>query len=325
VPAASRSLRAVRARRIHRARRDARIHRAAPARAAPSSRTGAVVESFALKAVVFKKYGPPDVLRLREVPKPVPADGEILVRVHATTVSSGDARLRALRVPRGLKLPVRVSRGFFGPRQPILGFDLAGEVEDAGRSVETFMPGDRVIGSVGFQLGCHAEYRCLPAGGTIAAIPDGIGYDEAVAACFGGATALYFLERGNLRRGERIVVNGASGAVGTMAVQLAKHVDAEVTGVCSARNVELVRSLGADHVVDYGADDFTRNGETYDVIMDTVGNAPYARVRGSLKPGGRFLMVIGDLVRWFGVASSKQSSARPPRTRISSPRRPFVG
>ncbi len=200
-------------------------------------------------------------------------------------------------MPRGVKLPVRVSRGFLGPRQPILGFDLAGEIEDAGRSVETFGPGDRVIGSVGFELGCHAEYRCLPAGGAIAAIPDGIGYDEAVAVCFGGATALYFLERGNLQRGDRILVNGASGAVGTMAGQLAKHFGAEVTGVCSARNVELVRSLGADHVVDYASADFTRNGETYDVIMDTVGNAPYARVKASLKPEGRFLMVIGDLVQ----------------------------
>jgi NADPH:quinone reductase-like Zn-dependent oxidoreductase len=225
----------------------------------------------------------------------VPADDEVLVRVHATTVSSGDARLRGLRVPRGLGLPVRISRGFFGPRQPILGFDLAGEIEDVGRGVETLTPGDRVIGSRGFELACHAEYRCVPAGGAIAAIPDGIGYVDAVAVCFGGATALYFLERGSLRPDERILVNGASGAVGTMAVQLAKHVGAEVTGVCSAQNVELVASLGADHVIDYSRADFAENGETYDVIMDTVGNAPYARVKASLSPEGRFLMVIGNL------------------------------
>ncbi len=250
-----------------------------------------------MKAIVFERYGPPEVLQMREVPKPVPTDNEILVAIHATTVNSGDARMRALRVPRGLSLPVRFTLGFFGPKQPILGFDLAGEVEAAGRSVTKFKPGDRVIGSAGFKFGCHAEYRCLPEDGAVALIPDGLGYEEAVALCFGGSTALHFLRRGNLQRGEKILVNGASGAVGTMAVQLAKHFGAEVTGVCSTRNLELVTSLGADHVIDYTREDFSQNGETFDVIMDTVGNAPFSRARRSLKPEGRFLMVIGDLMQ----------------------------
>jgi NADPH:quinone reductase-like Zn-dependent oxidoreductase len=152
-----------------------------------------------------------------------------------------------------------------------------------------------VVGSTGFTFGCHAEYRCLPEAGAVALIPDGLDYQSAAALCFGGSTALHFLRRGNVQRGERLLVNGASGAVGSMAVQLGKHLGAEVTGVCSARNAGLVTSLGADHVIDYAAEDFARNGERYDVVMDTVGNAPFSRVRGSLTPGGRFLMVIGDL------------------------------
>jgi NADPH:quinone reductase-like Zn-dependent oxidoreductase len=210
-------------------------------------------------------------------------------------VNSGDARLRALRVPRGLGLLVRLSTGFSGPRQPISGFDLAGEVEAVGSNVTRYEPGDRVIGSPGFKLACHAEYRCLPEDGAVAVIPDGRGYEESVALCFGGCTALYFLRRGNLRAGEKILVNGASGAVGTMTVQLAKHFGAEVTGVCSTPNLELVESLGADRVIDYTRDDFSETDERYDVIMDTVGNAPYSRAKRSLKPDGRFLMVIGDL------------------------------
>ena len=250
-----------------------------------------------MKTIAFERYGPPEVLQIREVAKPVPMDNEILVAIHATTVNSGDTRIRALRVPRGLSLPVRLTLGFFGPKQPVLGFELAGEVEVVGRNVRKFKPGDRVIGSPGFKFGCHAEYRCLPEDGAVALIPDSRSYEEAVALCFGGSTALHFLRRGNLQRGEKILINGASGAVGTMAVQLAKHFGAEVTGVCSTRNLELVKSLGADHVIDYAKEDFSQSGETYDVIMDTVGNAPFSRARRSLKPGGRFLMVIGDLLQ----------------------------
>ena len=250
-----------------------------------------------MKAVVFERYGAPEILHLKEVATPAPRDDELLIGIRVTTVNSGDARVRALRVPRGLNLPARLSLGFFGPKQPVLGFELAGEVEIVGKKVTRFQPGDRVIGSAGFELGCHAEYRCLPAAGVVALIPDSLSYEEAVALCFGGMTALYFFRRGDLKRGEKLLINGASGAVGTMAVQIAKHLGAEVTGVCSTRNVELVKSLGADLVIDYTEEDFTRNGQTYDVIMDNVGNAPFSRAMGSLKPGGRFLMVIGNLVQ----------------------------
>jgi NADPH:quinone reductase-like Zn-dependent oxidoreductase len=248
-----------------------------------------------VKAVVVERYGPPEVLRLTEVPKPAPADDEILVRVHATTVNSGDTRVRALRVPRGFKLPTRLRLGIRRPRQPILGFELAGEIEAVGARVKKYAAGDRVIGSAGFAFGCYAEYRCLAEDAAVAVIPEGLGYEEAVSLSFGGTTAHYFLQRGELERGETILVNGASGAVGTMAVQLAKRLGAEVTGVCSTANLDLVRSLGADQVVDYTTEDFTRSGVTYDVVMDTVGNAPYSRVRASLKRDGRYLMVIGNL------------------------------
>ena len=250
---------------------------------------------MSLKAVVCERYGPPEVLRIRDVAKPVPKDDEVLIRVHATTVNSGDVRIRGLRVPRGLGLLMRLRLGFSGPRQPILGLDLAGEVEAVGSGVTKFKRGDRVIASRGFDLGCHAEYRTVPQDGAIARVPDGLRYEQAVALCFGGTTALAFFRQGNLQSGEKVLINGASGAVGTAAVQIAKHMGAEVTGVCSAANAELVKSLGADHVIDYAKQDFTKSGETYDVIMDNHGNAPYSRVKGSLRPGGRFLMVIGEL------------------------------
>ena len=258
-----------------------------------------------MRAAVCDRYGPPEVVQIKEVPRPAPADDEILVRVRATTVNSGDARVRALRVPRGLRLPARLRLGVLRPRQPILGLDLAGEVEAIGARVTRFQPGDRVVGSSGFRLGCHAEFRCLHESGAVVPIPARLAYEDAVALCFGGSTALYFLQRGELARGERILVNGASGAVGTMAVQLARHLGAEVTGVCSARNLELVRSLGADHVVDYAERDFCEGNETYDAVMDTVGNAPYARVRRVLRPGGRFLMVVGDLPQMLAAGFRK--------------------
>jgi NADPH:quinone reductase-like Zn-dependent oxidoreductase len=227
-----------------------------------------------------------------------------LVKVLATTVNSGDTRVRALRVPRGLRLPMRLRLGFTKPKNPILGFECAGQVEAVGARVTRFQPGDRVVASREFDFGCHAEYLTVAERGVIAAIPENMSYRDAVALCFGGTTALHFFKVANLAAGETVLINGASGAVGTMAVQLAKHFGAEVTGVCSGANADLVTSLGADHVIDYTVGDFTRNGERYDVIMDTHGNAPYARVKASLEPGGRFLMVVGDLGQM--IASSWQ-------------------
>jgi NADPH:quinone reductase-like Zn-dependent oxidoreductase len=259
-----------------------------------------------MRAAVCERYGPPEVVQIREVPKPVPADGEVLVKALATTVNSGDSRVRALRVPRGLHLAMRLKLGITKPKQPILGFETAGQVEAVGGAVTRFKPGDRVVASRGFDFGCHAEYVTVAEQGDVAAVPELLSYQDAVALCFGGTTALIFFRLGKLASGEAVLINGASGAVGTMAVQLAKHLGTEVTAVCSAANAELVRGVGADHVIDYQTEDFTRDGKRYDVIMDTHGNAPYARVKGSLQPGGRFLMVVGDL--WQMLAASWQKA-----------------
>ena len=259
-----------------------------------------------MKAAVCEAYGPPAVVRIRDVPKPVPATGEVLIRSAATTVNSGDARLRALRVPRGMGVAVRLKFGLTKLKQPILGFDVAGRIEAVGADVTRFQVGDRVLASRDLDLGCHAEYVKVAEQGAIATIPDTISEPDAVALCFGGSTALHFLEQANLAAGQTVLINGASGAVGAMAVQLAKHAGAEVTAVCSGANADLVRGLGADHVIDYTAEDFTRRGLRYDVIMDNQGNATYQRVKGSLAPGGRVLMVIGDL--WPMIAASWQKA-----------------
>jgi NADPH:quinone reductase-like Zn-dependent oxidoreductase len=259
-----------------------------------------------MKAAVCERYGPPEVVQVRDVPKPVPADGDVLIKAFATTVNSGDARVRGLRVPRGMRLPMRLKLGLTKPKQPILGLEVAGEVQAVGKAVTRLQPGDRVVASRGFDFGCHAEHVSVAEQGAIATIPENLGYGDAVALCFGGAAALNFLRLGKLAPREAVLINGASGAVGTMAVQLAKHLGAEVTAVCSGANAELARALGADHVVDYTTQDFTRNGQRYDVIMDTHGSAPYARIKGSLKPGGRFLMITGDL--WQMLAASRQKA-----------------
>jgi NADPH:quinone reductase-like Zn-dependent oxidoreductase len=248
-----------------------------------------------MRAAVVERYGPPEVVKIVEVPKPVPGDGEILVRIKATTVNSGDARVRALRVPRGMSLLMRFGMGFSGPKTKIGGFEAAGIVEAVGSGVTKFKPSDRVVGSHGFKFGLHAEYAVFTETDALVPIPDALSDEQAVSLLFGGSTARFFLALGKLRAGERLLVNGASGAVGVFAVQLGKRLGANVTGVCSAANVELVRSLGADEVIAYDREDFTQSGRTFDVIMDTHGNAPYARVKHMLARGGRFLMVIGDL------------------------------
>jgi NADPH:quinone reductase-like Zn-dependent oxidoreductase len=257
-----------------------------------------------MKAAVCERYGPPEVVQIKDVPSPVPETGELLVESRATTVNSGDARVRALRVPRGMSPLMRVAMGVTKPRRAILGFEMAGRVTEVTSGITDFQPGDRVIASRGFKFGCHAEYITVAENGQVARIPDNVSFDDAVSLCFGGSTALHFLERAKLAAGESILINGASGAVGTIAVQLAKHRGAEVTAVCSSANVDMVGDLGADHVIDYTTQDFTRNGQRYDVIMDTHGNAPYGRVKDSLKPRGRFLMVVGDLFQT--VASTWQ-------------------
>ncbi len=269
-----------------------------------------------MKAMVYDRYGPPDVLQLEEVTKPTPKDNEVLIKTHATTVTSGDWRVRSLDVPTGFGFISRLVFGVSRPRQPILGTEIAGVVESTGKNVSKFKVGDQVFAFAGASMGCYAEYKCMPENGAVAKKPTTLTYGEAAALSFGGTTALDFLRRAKLQRGERVLVNGASGGVGTAAVQLAKHFGADVTGVCSSANVALVRSLGANHVIDYTKEDFTQNGETYDVIVDTVGTASYPRSKGSLTDRGRLLLVIADLpdmllIPWVSMTSSQKVIAGP--------------
>ena len=269
-----------------------------------------------MKAIVYERYGPPEVLELMEVAKPTPKHNEVLIKTHATTVTSADWRVRSLEVPLGFRLIVRLVFGILKPKQPILGSELAGVIESIGKDVAKFKVGDQVFAFSDASMGCHAEYKCMPQDGAVVLKPPSLSYDEAAALSFGGTTALDFLRRGKLHSGEKVLVNGASGGVGTAAVQLAKYFGADVTGVCSTANMELVRSLGARHVIDYTKEDFTQNGETYDVIMDTVGTAPFSRSRDSLKAGGRLLMVLAGLpdmlrIPWVSVTSSKKVIAGP--------------
>ena len=248
-----------------------------------------------MQAAVYRRFGGPEVLRVETVWRPVPRAGEVLIRVFASTVSAADHRSRSRDIPRGLKLLAAMSLGLFRPRRRVLGMDVAGVVEAVGAGVTTFAPGDEVIALLGFRFGGHAEYVVLPADGVIARKPRTMTFEEAVTLVFGGLTARSFLARTTVRPGSTVLVNGAGGAVGTAALQLAKHSGAVVTAVCSGAKAELVASLGADRVVDYAVTDFTAEARTYDVIVDCVGNASFPRVHHLLNPGGALLLVIPDL------------------------------
>ncbi len=254
-----------------------------------------------MKAMVNYEYGSPDVVEIKEVEDPVPQKDEILIRIYATTVTSADSRLRSLNVPFGFGLMVRMFMGFGKPKKPILGVEFAGEVVAVGENVEQFQAGDRVFGG-NEDRGCHAEYMVMPEHGPVAKLPPNVTFDEAAAIPFGALTSLVFLrDFGKIRKGQKVLINGASGSLGVYGVQLAKHFGGEVTAVCSGSNTELVKSLGADKVVDYTKEDFTQNGEVYDIIYDTVGKIYFSHCKGSLAPGGRFLAAVAGIPQYLKV------------------------
>jgi NADPH:quinone reductase-like Zn-dependent oxidoreductase len=264
-----------------------------------------------MKAILYSRFGPPEVLEVKEIPKPTPQDHEILIKVHATSVTAGDWRCRSRIVPKGFGLLAGTFLGFTKPRQPILGSELSGEIESVGKAVRKFKVGDPVFAFTDTSMGCYVEYKCMPEDGGLARKPANLSYEQAAALSFGGTTALWFLRTAKIRTGDRVLINGASGGVGTAAVQLAKHFGAHVTGVCGSGNIALVESIGADAVFDYTQADFTRNGESYDLIVDTAGTAPFSRSKGSLKEGGRLLQVLGtlpDLLQapWIALTTNKQ-------------------
>jgi NADPH:quinone reductase-like Zn-dependent oxidoreductase len=247
-----------------------------------------------VNAIIYTAYGSPDVLHLTEVATPTPKDNEVLVRIHAAVVSRGDVTAR-----RGSPFSIRLATGFVRPKKPILGTNLAGVIEAIGKHVTRFKPGDEVFAATGADFGAHAEYICLPEDGALAPKPVNATYADAAAICEGGLTALPFLrDQGKMQPGHHVLINGASGAVGSSAVQLAKAFGAEVTAVCGSSNLELVRSLGADTVIDYRQQDFTQSGQTYDMIFDTVGNRSFAQCRSSLRDEGIYVTTILTLAAY---------------------------
>lgn len=274
-----------------------------------------------MKAAVCRHYGPPDVVTIESWPKPVPGPDEVLIRVRAFTASSADWRIRSLSMPYGFGLAGRLAFGITAPRQPILGSDLAGDVVEIGAAVRNLAVGDAVVAFSGAMLRSHAEYCCMRADAVIVRKPPTLSYETAAALPFGGTTALDFFRRGALRTGDSVLINGASGTVGSAMVQIAAQAGADVTAVCSGANVDAMRPLGAAHVVDYARVDFAGEGKRYDVIADAVGNAPYSRVRHVLTSRGRLLLVLATLPEmlrapWVNATSRHRIVAGPAAERV---------
>jgi NADPH:quinone reductase-like Zn-dependent oxidoreductase len=247
-----------------------------------------------MKAIVYTEYGEPEVLRMAEIEKPTPKDNEVLVKVHATSVSTGDVNLRNfVFVPKGLKLMARLMIGIRKPKKHVLGLEFAGEVVEIGQSVTRFKVGDKVFGLDGKQMGSYAQYKTVAEDVGITTMPANMSYEDVVGISNGALTAYTFLKKGNIQKGQKVLVNGASGSVGIAGVQIAKAFGAIVTAVCSGKNADLVKSFGADHVIDYTTTDFTQNGETYDLILDTIAKTPFEVCEKSLTPKGAYLAVAG--------------------------------
>jgi len=266
-----------------------------------------------MKAIVHTKYGPPDELQLLEVEKPVPGDNEVLIKIHATTVTTTDCNARNFTfVPQSFMFFARIMFGFKKPRIKILGIDLAGEIEAIGKDVKLFKAGDQVFGSPGTKFGGHAEYVCVPENGALAIKPADLSWEKAAAISLAGNTALFFIrDLAKIQAGQKILIHGASGAIGTYAVQLAKYYGAVVTGVCSAANAEMVKSLGAEKVIDYTIEDFTKSDEKYDFVFNVVGKTTFSQCKGILKPKGIYLdnmMEVKDFLKvlWTSIVGGKK-------------------
>lgn len=264
-----------------------------------------------MKAMVLTKFGPPDVLQPQEVAKPAPRDHEVLIRIYATTVTSGECEIRGLKIPLAFRLPLRIYAGLIRPKPVILGQELAGEIETVGKEVTRFKKGDQIFAWTGLGLSAYTEYKCLPEDGVLALKPSNMTYEEAAALAIGGLDATYFLRRGNIQKGQKVLINGAGGSIGTFAVQLARYFGADVTAVDSTGKLEMLRSLGADRVIDYTQEDFTRSGGTYDVIFDVVGKSSFSRSIKLLTFNGRYLLGNSRLSQrirgwWTARRSGKQ-------------------
>lgn len=270
-----------------------------------------------MKAILWTKYGPPDVLQLKEVEKPFPKDNEILIKIHATTVTAGDCEARSLKIPILFRLPMRLYVGFRKPKRiTILGQELAGEVESAGKNIKLFKKDDQVFGTTGFSFGAYAEYICLPEEpkemeGALAIKPANMTYEEAAAVPVAALEALHFLRQANIQHGQMVLINGAGGSIGTFAIQLARYFGAEVTGVDSTMKLDMLRSIGTDHVIDYTQEDFTKNGQAYDVIFDVPGKTSFSSSIRSLKKNGIYLLAnpgLSQMVRalWTSITSRQK-------------------